>query len=79
MYSIVYNTNYFGCDFGCIILSVWKVLRFEVLLLKAKMVKHGKTICVIVHHDFPNVNDQIDSLLTMIITCLWCMLCEQSS
>ncbi len=36
MYIIVYNTNYFGCDFGCVILGVWKVLPFGVLLLKGQ-------------------------------------------
>jgi hypothetical protein len=42
------------------------------------MIRHGRTMCVIVCH-FPNVDDQMDTSLAIILVGLWCMLFGQST
>jgi hypothetical protein len=69
------NTDYFGRDYMTCYSSCAKGFTFlECCCWKAEMVKHGRTMCIIVPCLLPNVDGQIDLSLTMVHVSLWCVL-----
>jgi hypothetical protein len=70
------NIDYFGCDYRMCYFNVQKVLPSRMLLLQGQ---NGQTwedhVCNCAPSHLPNVDDQIDPFLDVVIVGLRCMLC----